>query len=149
MLSDADAAPRALLVKARELESQLAAEQKLFEKLEHELAASANNATPAAAEAWAAPVQGVEQLDYDARKQARQLVAATFSKIGVFRKGCDLAQNPDDTIELLLIAKRGNTRMLRVDRRTGASICVLLWRKRVCDFRLTPAGLLRPSSYSI
>ncbi|MFM0414799.1 hypothetical protein [Paraburkholderia aromaticivorans] len=81
MLSDADAAPRAFLVEARELETQIAAEKKRFETLEHELAASANNATPAAAEAWAAPVHGVEQLDYDAaRKQVRQPVAATFSK---------------------------------------------------------------------
>ncbi|MCI0146655.1 recombinase family protein [Paraburkholderia sediminicola] len=120
MLADSDAPPVAFAKKARELETQLATEQKKTDALEHELAASAKNATPAAAEAWAALVHGVEELDYDARTQARQLVADTFSKIVVFRKGFDLTHNPDDTIDLLLVAKHGNTRMLRVDRRTGA-----------------------------
>ncbi|MGF6937001.1 DNA invertase Pin-like site-specific DNA recombinase [Paraburkholderia sp. UCT70] len=120
MLADSDAPPVAFVRKARELESQLTAEQKVIETLEHELAASANNATPAVAEAWAMLVHGVEQLDYEARTQARQLVADTFSKIVVFRKGFDLANNSEDTIDLLLIAKHGNTRILRVDRRTGA-----------------------------
>ncbi|CAE6725235.1 recombinase family protein [Paraburkholderia nemoris] len=120
MLSDTDAAPVAFIKKARELETQLAAEQKLIDSLEHDLAARANNATPAAAGAWAALVHGVEELDYDARTQARQLVADTFSKIVVFRKGFDLANNPDDTIDVLLLAQHGNTRMLRVDRRSGA-----------------------------
>ncbi|PMS27317.1 recombinase family protein [Paraburkholderia rhynchosiae] len=120
MLADSDAPPVAFAKKARELEALLAAKQKEIEALEHELAASANNTTPAAAEAWADLVQGVEELDYEARTQARQLVADTFSKIVVFRKGFDLTNNPDDTIDLLLIAKHGNTRMLRIDRRTGA-----------------------------
>jgi len=120
MLSDTEEAPLAFARKARELEAQLAAEQKLVETLQHELAASSRNATPAVAEAWAALVSGVEELDYDARTRARQLVADTFSRIVVFRKGFDLANNPDDSIDLQLIAKHGNTRMLHIDRRTGA-----------------------------
>ncbi|CAE6693751.1 hypothetical protein R69619_00375 [Paraburkholderia nemoris] len=120
ILADSDAPPVAFAKKARELEALLAAEHKGIEALEHELAACANNTTPAAAEAWAELVQGVEELDYDSRTQARQLVADTFSKIVVFRKGFDLTHNPYDTIDLLLVAKHGNTRMLRVDRRSGA-----------------------------
>lgn len=120
MLADSDAAPRAFIRKARELETQLESEQKTIETLEHELATTANNATPAAADAWAALVQGVEKLDYDARTQARQLVADTFNRIVVYRKGFELADSEDSSIGLLLIAKHGNTRMLRIDRRTGA-----------------------------
>ena len=120
MLADSDAAPLAFIRKARELEAQLESEKKTIETLEHELATTANSTTPAAAEAWAALVQGVEELDYDARTQARQLVADTFSRIVVYRKGFELADSEDSSIGLLLIAKHGNTRMLRIDRRTGA-----------------------------
>lgn len=120
MLSDSDAAPLAFIRKARELETQLESEQETIETLEHELATTANNATPAVAEAWAALVQGVEELDYDARTQARQLVADTFSRIVIYRKGFELADTEDSSIGLLLIAKHGNTRLLRIDRKTGA-----------------------------
>jgi hypothetical protein len=122
MLSDLDAAPLAFARKARELEAQLATEQKAIETLEHELAASANTATPAVAEAWANLVQGVEDLDYSARMQARQLVADTFSRVVIYRSGFDLANNPDKSIDVLLIARHGATRLLHVHRRTGAWI---------------------------
>ncbi|MFM0405197.1 recombinase family protein [Paraburkholderia dipogonis] len=120
MLADSDAAPLAFARKARELEAQLADEQKLIEALEYELASTAKNATPALAEAWAALVSGVEDLDYDARTQARQLVADTFSRIVVFRKGFVLTDDDESTIGLLLIARHGNTRMLNIDRKSGA-----------------------------
>lgn len=122
MLADLDAAPLAFARKARELEAKLATEQKAIETLKHELAVSANNATPAVAEAWAALVQGVEDLDYDARMQARQLVADTFRRIVVFRQGFDLASNEANTIDVMLIARHGATRLLRIHRRTGAWI---------------------------
>lgn len=120
MLSDSDAAPLAFVRKARELEAQLEREQKAIEALEHELATASNNATPAAAEAWAELVKGVEELDYEVRTKARQLVADTFSRIVIYRKGFDLTDKDDSSIGLLLVAKHGSTRMLRVDRRTGA-----------------------------
>jgi DNA invertase Pin-like site-specific DNA recombinase len=120
MLADTEAAPIAFAKKARELEAKLMTEHKAVESLEREIAASANNATPAAAEAWANLVLGVEDLDYEARTQARQLVADTFSRIVIYRKGFDLSDNEDDSIGLLLVAKHGSTRMLRIDRRTGA-----------------------------
>ncbi|MEX3934836.1 recombinase family protein [Paraburkholderia phymatum] len=120
MLSDMEAAPQAFARKARELESQLDECQKEIESLEHELASASSRSTPAAAEAWAALVNGVEALDYDARLQARQLVADTFSRIVVFRQGFELGNNDDSSIDLMLMAKHGNTRMLHIDRRTGA-----------------------------
>ncbi|WP_431206715.1 recombinase family protein [Burkholderia cepacia] len=118
LLFDDGEAPAAVLRRVRELESQLASERRDVDSFEHQLAASASNVAPAAADAWRELVHGVEHLDYDARMLARQLVADTFSKIVVFQSGF----RPDDddgTIGLLLIAKRGTIRMLHVDRKTG------------------------------
>ena len=120
MLADSDGAPLAFIRKARELEAQLEGERTTIETLEYELTTTAKNTTPAAAEAWEVLVKGVEDLDYDARTQARQLVADTFSRIVVYRKGFELTDHEDSSIGLLLIAKHGNTRLLRIDRKTGA-----------------------------
>lgn len=118
LLLDDGEAPVAVLRRVRELESQLASERRDVESLEHHLAASASSVAPAAADAWRDLVQGVENLDYDARMLARQLVADTFSRIVIYQSG--FRPDVDDgTIGLLLIAKRGTTRMLHVDRRTG------------------------------
>jgi hypothetical protein len=38
----------------------------------------------------------------------------------IYRKGFELADTEDSSIGLLLIAKHGNTRLLRIDRKTGA-----------------------------
>lgn len=118
LLLDDGEAPAAVLKRLRELESQLAGERREVDSFEHHLAASAAAVAPAAADAWRDLVNGVEQLDYDARMMARQLVADTFSKIVVYQSGF----RPDieeGSIGLLLVAKRGSTRMLHVDRRTG------------------------------
>ncbi|WP_330995009.1 hypothetical protein [Burkholderia stagnalis] len=63
-------------------------------------------------------MNGVEQLDYDARMMARQLVADTFSRIVVYQSGFR-PDVDDESIGLLLIAKRGTTRLLNIDRKTG------------------------------
>ncbi|MFM0595311.1 recombinase family protein [Paraburkholderia dilworthii] len=118
LLADRDAAPAAFARKARELEALLDAEKSKVQGLEHELAATAGTATPALADAWAQLATGVEQLDYEARTQARQLVADTFSRIMIFHRGF-LPTEETRTIGILLIAKHGNTREITVDRRTG------------------------------
>ncbi|QMI45653.1 recombinase family protein [Burkholderia sp. MBR-1] len=118
LLFDDGEAPAAVLRRVRELESQLTSERRTVDSFEHQLTASASNVAPAAAEAWRELVNGVEQLDYDARMLARQLVADTFSKIVIFQSGF----RPDDDdggIGVVLVAKRGTTRLLNVDRKTG------------------------------
>lgn len=67
-------------------------------------------------DAWAAVVTGAEALDYDARMQARQLVADTFERIVIHHRG--MAADSKD-IDLVLRSKTGNTRLLRVCRATG------------------------------
>ncbi|AOJ64395.1 integrase [Burkholderia ubonensis] len=118
LLFDDGDAPAAVLRRVRELESQLASERRDVESFEHHLAASASNVAPAAADAWRELVQGVEQLDYDARLMARQLVADTFSRIVIYQSGFQ-PETDHGTIGVVLVGKRGNTRMLNVDRRTG------------------------------
>ncbi len=118
LLFDDGEAPAAVLRRVRELESQLASERRDVDSFEHHLAATASNAMPEAADAWRELVSGVEHLDYDSRMLARQLVADTFSKIVIYQSGFR-PDVDDETIGLLLIAKRGTTRMLHVDRKTG------------------------------
>lgn len=118
LLLDDGEAPAVVLRRVRELESQLANERRDVDSLEHQLAASASSAAPAAADAWRDLVQGVENLDYDVRMTARQLVADTFSRIVIYQSGFT-PDVEDGTIGVVLVAKRGTTRLLNVDRRTG------------------------------
>lgn len=118
LLRDDGEGPAAVLQRVRELESQIASERRDVESFEHHLAASASNVAPAAADAWRKLARGVEQLDYDARPMARQLVADTLSRIAIYQSG--FVQNINHgTIGVVLVGKRGNTRMTNVDRRTS------------------------------
>lgn len=67
-------------------------------------------------DAWRAIADGVEAQDYDARMRARQLVKDTFSKIVVWWKGAVPNETPDKAVDLLLVAKGGEGRVIRVDR---------------------------------
>lgn len=118
LLFDDGEPPAAVLKRVRELESELAKERHEVESLENHLAASAASDTPAAADAWRDLVDGVEQLNYDARMLARQLVADTFSRIVIYQAGFKPGAERD-LIGLLLISRRGTTRSLHIDRKTG------------------------------
>ncbi|MBO9352918.1 recombinase family protein [Bordetella petrii] len=114
-------APAAFRRKATELEADQERANAEIVKLEHELAASSRGPTKATAQAWRELVSGVEALDNDARLKARQLVADTFSRIVVFHRG--VTPGPlnakKGVIDLLLVGKHGNTRLLHIDRQTG------------------------------
>lgn len=120
LLEAADAAPLAFARKARELEQLLVAEQADAHEIEHELTLIARRDTPALAEAWSEIVDGALSLDEDARLRARQLVADTFSKVVIYHRGTMPETSDGKTIDLLLVAKSGTARALRVDRKTGA-----------------------------
>lgn len=120
LIESADAAPLAFARRARELETTLAEEQAAAHEVEHELASIARRETPALAEAWAAIADGALALDEDARLKARQLVADTFERIVIYHRGTMPDASNGKTIDLLLIAKGGTARALRVDRKTGA-----------------------------
>lgn len=119
LLESADAAPLAFARKARELEGTLATEQAAAADIERELALLARRDTPAIADAWAAITKGALELDETARLQARQLVADTFERITVYHRGMN-PSHPRAPVDLVLVAKGGTPRLLRVDRKTGA-----------------------------
>ncbi|WGS46053.1 recombinase family protein [Burkholderia sp. JSH-S8] len=144
LLSDDGAAPAAFMRRARELEAELEQLRREAEALEHQIAASTAHEIPAAAEAWAKLVDGAMALDYDARMKARQLVADTFRQIILFQRGFapidDAAADRwkrDGMIGLMLVTKRGGTRLLNIDRQTGA------WQAEDnLDLTRSPAGRL-------
>lgn len=120
LIEAADAAPLAFARKARELEARLGEEQAAAQEVEHELATIARRDTPALAEAWAEIAEGALALDEAARLKARQLVADTFEKLVIYHRGMMPEASDGKTIDLLLIAKGGTARALRIDRKTGA-----------------------------
>ncbi|WP_319001241.1 recombinase family protein [Burkholderia sp. AU32262] len=134
LLLDDGEPPIAVLRRVRELESRIAIERRDVDSLEHQLTASASNVAPAVAEAWQELVHGVEQLDYDARMLARQLVADTFSRIVIYQSGFQPDAN-DGTIGVVLLAKHGTARMLYVDKKSGE------WRA-ADDVDVPPSGTL-------
>ncbi|KRA01309.1 recombinase family protein [Achromobacter sp. Root565] len=114
-------APASFRRKATELESEEVMAQADIASLERELASISRGPTTATAKAWRALMAGVEALDNEARMKARQLVADTFSRIVVFHRGVTPGPVGAKTgvIDLLLVGKHGNTRMLHIDRQTG------------------------------
>lgn len=117
LLADSGEAPSAVLKRIREFEEEANAERAEVEALERQLA-SASRLPPGAAQAWADLVKGIEELDYDTRMKGRRLVSETFSRIVVYTRGFT-PRDDDRSIGLLLVAKRGTTRMLNVHRKTG------------------------------
>ncbi|QOR55202.1 MAG: hypothetical protein SHS37scaffold296_19 [Burkholderiales phage 68_11] len=99
----------ALEVQQRDLVAQI-------QQVEHQLGGLARTDVAGSHAKWSALAAGVQALDYDARLQARQLVADTFSRIVVFASGVRPEEAPEDATDVLLQAKGGGRRMLRIDR---------------------------------
>lgn len=117
-----DAIPRGLLVKAREMESQIAALQDRRAIVDAALLTQASVPVSGGAKAWAALRQGVLDLDFDARLKCRQMLADTFSAVRVYFAG--LPDTPAGCIDLALVAKNGTERRLTVDRKTGGLVAM-------------------------
>ncbi len=130
LLSDDGPAPLVFVRKARELEEQLGRDRAKLLQSEQSLSAVASIKEPALAEVWRELAEGVRNLDQDARMQARRLVADTFRRIVVYTKGVD---QEGKHLDMLLVPRGGQSRLLRIDNRTGA------WA-HAAEFT-TPAGL--------
>ncbi|TCG06286.1 hypothetical protein BZM27_27550 [Paraburkholderia steynii] len=109
--------PGAVMKLLHDLEAQRDKELDAVKSLEHELAALRGAAEPAAADAWAALVEGVLQLDHEARTKARQLVADAFSKIVIYQHGYE--GDEGQVMRVVLCSKRGVMRELTIDRHSG------------------------------
>ena len=119
MAAEPSASPAFFLRKAQELEADLTAAKKAVSSAERELAATTQSPEPAKAEAWQALASGVDSLDADARILARQLVRETFQRLTVFASGFTPGKD-DGLVGLVLVGRGGNSRILTVDRKTGA-----------------------------
>lgn len=113
------ATPIAFVRAARDLEAQIAAARQEEALAEADLARSSRRDLPAIAEQWRHLVAGALSLDYDARMQVRQLVAETFARIVIYHCGIT-PEAASRHIDLVLMAKGGAPRMLRIDRKSGA-----------------------------
>lgn len=111
--------PLAFARRARELEAAHAARLAEVAAAEHELAGAARTDLQGADAAWQALAEGVEAQQVDARLQTRQLVADTFERIVIYHRGMRPDEAPKGVIDVLLLAKGGRARLLRIDRRGG------------------------------
>ena len=119
LLADDTGSPPIIFVKkARELEEEIGRQKSDLEQAERELAGLTSALRPTLADEWSQLASGVQNLDYDSRMKVRQLVADTFEKIVVYHSGVQ-PNKSKKFIDLLLISKKGGSRLLRVDRRSG------------------------------
>ncbi|KOC23947.1 integrase [Comamonas testosteroni] len=120
MLASADEGiPLTFARRARQLEEDLAIAEKTLSAQERDIAMLARRDISGADEKWRALAAGVEAQDIETRLQARQLVADTFSRISVYHHGLRPNHTPksrDYYIDLMLVAKGGSSRWLRIDR---------------------------------
>lgn len=121
MLADEGAAPLAFVRKAREIEGQIVEARREETLAEADLTRASQRHTPAIAEQWRNLKAGALALDYDARMKVRQMVADTLERIVIYHQGITPG-NETPHIDLLLLAKGGTPRRLRIDRKTGAWI---------------------------
>ena len=119
LASAADGTPLVFARRARQLETELDQAEGILVTAERDLAMLSRKNIAGLDEKWRELAAGVVGQDAAVRLRARQLVADTFEKIVVYHHGVspdDEATQRDYHIDLLLIAKGGNTRSLRVDR---------------------------------
>lgn len=122
LLADDGTTPLAIKRMAREIEDKLASARIEERRAESELARSGKKTTPARASAWKALVNGALALDFETRMKARQLVLDTFERIVIYHQGVEPEGNNRLPIDLVLIAKGGTPRTIRINRRTGEMI---------------------------
>lgn len=112
-------APATFARRARSLEAEQAEAQTELATAERELASVARTDLHGVDELWRNLAAGVEAQEVDARIQARQLVADTFEQIVVYRRGVRPDDTPEGVMDLMLLAKGGTGRMLRIDGKGG------------------------------
>ena len=119
MLASAeDGVPLTFAKRARELEAEQQRLESTIQEAERDLAATARTNIQGTDEAWKCLAAGVEAQEYDARLQTRQLVADTFERIVIYHRGVRPAPSEDKgPMDMMLMAKGGTARMLRIDRK--------------------------------
>ncbi|NWA25798.1 recombinase family protein [Pseudomonas gingeri] len=111
------ATPMVFVRKARELEEQLQAAKVAVQQAERELVSATSRQAPADARVWANLVAGVDAQEVGPREMVRQLMMDTFERIVLYIRG--VVPDGRKYIDVLLIAKSGQRRWMRIERRTG------------------------------
>ena len=117
MLDDEGGSPAVFVRRAREMEEQRDQLERELQTAERALADAGRLDITGSEERWRELSAGVEALDTEARQQARQLIADTFDQIVVYRVGIDPQTTPAGTMDVLLRAKGGRARLLRIDKK--------------------------------
>jgi DNA invertase Pin-like site-specific DNA recombinase len=114
LISLSDAVPATFAKRARELEAERELVQQQLKAAERALAEAVRADITGADKKWRALADGVLGLDYTARMQARQLVADTFERLVVYRKGIRPG-GEEKLVDIQLMAKGGASRLLRIN----------------------------------
>jgi hypothetical protein len=120
LAEDDGTVPITVLKQMRTLEAAADVERLAIDRAERELSGIRPAASPDLAEKWMGLIDGVEDLDTDARMQARELVRASFSRIAIWHQGDPAGSDP--VIDLEITARGGGTMKMRIDRATGGLI---------------------------
>ncbi|WP_347815400.1 recombinase family protein [Pseudomonas sp. GD04087] len=116
---DDGAAPLAFVRKARELEQLIEHRKEEALKLERRLADAAQPQTAADAQSWSDLAEGVHAQNVQAREQVRQLMMDTFERIVIYIRGIVPEGRRAKYLDVLLIAKAGQRRWMRIEHRTA------------------------------
>lgn len=119
LASSAEGTPQVFARRARALETELQDAEKALRDAEYELASLSRKDVEGTEEAWRELATGVEAQDVATRLRARQLVADTFERIVVYARGIrpdPNASERDYCIDIILVARGGNSRLLHIDR---------------------------------
>ncbi len=127
LADESGASPIAFIRKARELEEhQVAAEQKV-KQLEYEVAAISGAARPVQADRWEELATQVFAGDYSAREKVRQLIMDTFERIVIYMRGMSAQDRKGQAIDVQLLSRTGQHRLIQIDRRTGEWVASEDW----------------------
>lgn len=117
LAAEDDGVPLVFARKARELETEQQQLIETIEAAERELAATVRADLTGVDQKWRELAELVEAQDVEARLQARQLVADTFERIVIYHRGIrPPADDHKGPMDMMLVAKGGNGRVLRLSR---------------------------------
>jgi DNA invertase Pin-like site-specific DNA recombinase len=118
LADDSGEVPTVFVRRIREYESTLSSLKQEEDKATAEVTNQARQ-TPNQSEAWRTLAKAALAMDDNARMQMRQLVADTFERIVLYNSGMVSGETRTSPIDIVLVAKGGKPRLLRIDRRSG------------------------------
>ena len=113
--------PTAIVEKMRGIEKSISDDKAREQLVAAEISLSEAIPTATTAKAWQSLREGVLGLDYDTRLKCRQMILDTFTAVKVYFKGVH-SSTGEPTVNVLLTSKTGESRLLVIDRKSGAML---------------------------